>query len=143
MGLFDSLASHLTEGREELAGAPKKLIEGALEMVHDQKDGLKSLVDRFQASGFGEQVKSWVSTGHNLPISADQIRQAFDKDQLEMLALKTKLSVEEVTSHLAASLPQLVDKLTPDGKLPTAGLMEHAQGLMAKLKGLGGHGPSA
>lgn len=143
MGMFDSLAHHLTEGREELAGAPKKLIEGALELVQDQKDGLKSLVDRFQASGFGEQVQSWVGTGHNLPISADQVRQAFDKDQLEMLALKTKLSVEEVTSHLAAALPQLVDRLTPDGKLPTAGLAEHAQQLLAKLKGLGGFGKSA
>jgi uncharacterized protein YidB (DUF937 family) len=133
METFDSIVNRLTAGKEDLAGAPKKLVAGALEMVHEQQGGLKAVVDKLSASGLGEQVKSWVSTGPNLPISTDQIKQALGPDQLEKLALKTKLSVEEVTSHLAAALPQIVDKLTPDGKLPTTGLMEHAQGLLGKL----------
>ncbi len=133
MGTFDSIVNHLTGGKEDLAGAPKKLVAGALEMVNEQKEGLKGMVEKLNASGLSAQVKSWVGTGSNLPITPDQVKQALGRDQIEMLALKTKLSVEEVTSHLAAALPQIVDKLTPDGKLPTAGLAEHAQGLLGKL----------
>lgn len=133
MGIFDSIVDRLTAGKDELAGAPKKLVAGALEMIDEQKEGLKGVVDRLSASGLGEQVKSWVGTGANLPVSADQIKQALGSDQIERLALKTKLSVEEVTSHLAAALPQIVDKLTPDGKLTAGSLKEHAQGWLGKL----------
>ena len=133
MGMFDPLVDKLTEGKEDLAGAPKKLLAGALEMVNEQKGGMTALVEKFNASGLGEHVKSWVSTGKNLPVTPDQIKQALGPDKIEMLALKTKLSVEEVTSHLAAALPLMVDKLTPDGKIPTGGLLGHAQGFLGKL----------
>jgi len=133
MGMFDSVVSRLTAGKDELAGAPKKLVEGALEMINEQKGGLKAMTDKLSTSGLGEQVKSWVSTGANLPVSPAQIKQALGSEEIERLALKTKLSVEEVTSHLAAALPQIVDKLTPDGKLTAGGLMEQAQGFLGKL----------
>lgn len=133
MGKWDSLVNSLTAGKDNLAGAPRKVVEGALEMIDEQKGGIKALVDRLSASGLAEQVKSWISTGANLAISPAQIKQALGPDELERLALKTKLSVEEVTSHLTAALPQIVDKLTPDGKLSAGGLMEHAQGLLGKL----------
>lgn len=133
MGMFDSVVNRLTEGKEDLAGAPKKLVEGTLEMINEQKDGLKAMVDTLGKSGLSEHVKSWVGTGSNLPVSPDQIKQALGSDEIERLALKTKLSVEEVTSHLAAALPQIVDKLTPDGKITAGGLKDHAQGLLGKL----------
>ncbi len=133
MGIFDSLVSRLTAGKEDLAGAPKKLVEGALEMIEEQKGGLKTMVDKLSASGIGEQVKSWVSTGKNLPVTPEEIKAALGSDEVERLALKTKLSVEEVTSHLAASLPAIIDKLTPDGKITAGGLLDHAQGLLGKL----------
>jgi len=133
MGSFDSIVNRLTGGKEDLAGAPKKLVEGALEMIDSQKDGLKGMVEKLGASGLGEQAKSWVSTGANLPVTAAQIKQALSSSELDMLALKTKLSVEEVTSHLAAALPQIVDKLTPDGMLTVGGLKEQARGLLGKL----------
>ena len=136
MGSFDSIVNRLTGGKEDLAGAPKKLVEGALEMIDSQKDGLKGVVDKLSASGLGEQVKSWVSTGANLPVTPAQIKQALGSDEIERLALKTKLSVEEVTSHLAAALPQIVDKLTPDGKITADALKQQAQGFFGKL-GLG------
>jgi len=133
MGKFDSVVSRLTAGKEDLAGAPKKLVEGTLELINEQKGGLQALTDKLSASGMGAQVKSWISTGSNLPVTADQIKQALSHDELEMLALKTKLSVEEVTSHLAASLPHIVDRLTPDGKITAGGLVEQAQGFLGKL----------
>ncbi len=133
MGLFDSIANRLTEGREDLAGAPKKLVEGALEMIEEQAGGLKGLVSKLDAKGLGAQAKSWISTDHNLPVTPAQIKEAFDPKELDMLALKTKLSVEEVTSHLAAALPQMIDKLTPDGKITAGGLLDQAKGLLGKL----------
>jgi uncharacterized protein YidB (DUF937 family) len=136
MSAFESLAARLTAGKEELAGAPKKLVEGTLEMIDEQKGGLKALVERMESSGLGEHVQSWVGTGANLAASPEQIKKALGSDEIERLALKTQLSVEEVTSHLAAALPHIVDKLTPDGKLSASGLMQQAQGLLGKL-GLG------
>ena len=133
MGIFDSIVNRLTAGKEELAGAPKSLVEGALEMIDRQKDGFTGVLEKLSASGLGEQVKSWVGTGANLPVSPEQIKQALGSDEIDRLALKTKLSVEEVTSHLSAALPQIVDKLTPDGKLTAGGLKEQAQGLLGKL----------
>ena len=136
MGVFDSVVNRLTAGKEDLAGAPKKLVEGVLELIEGQKGGLQAMTDKLSASGLGEHVKSWVSTGANLPVTADQIKQALSPQELDMLALKTKLSVEEVTSHLAAALPHIVDELTPDGKLSPGGLMEQAKGFLGKF-GLG------
>ncbi len=133
MSKLDSLVTHLTAGKENLAGAPKKLVAGALEMIDEQKGGLQALVDKLSTSGLGEQVKSWVGTGANLPISPSQIKQALGSEEIERLALKTQLSVEEVTSHLSAALPQIVDKLTPDGKLSAGELLQHAQGFLGKL----------
>lgn len=133
MGIFDAVVQRLTAGKEDLAGAPKKLIEGALEMIDEQKDGLQATMEKLSSSGLGEQVRSWVGTGANLSVSPDQIKQALGSDELERLALKTKLSVEEVTSHLAAVLPQIIDRLTPDGKLSAGGLRQQVQGFLGKL----------
>ena len=133
MGAFDSVVSRLTAGKEDLAGAPKKLVEGAIELIESQKGGLQAMVDKLSASGLDEKVKSWVSTGANLPVTADEIKKALSPQELDMLALKTKLSVEEVTSHLAAALPHIVDKLTPDGKILPGTLADKAQGFLGKL----------
>ena len=134
MGAFDSVVSRLTAGKEDLAGAPKKLVEGALELIEGQKGGLQAMVDKLSASGLDEKVKSWVSTGANLPVTADEIKKALSPQELDMLALKTKLSVEEVTSHLAAALPQMIDKLTPDGEITAGSLKSKVQGILAKLR---------
>ena len=133
MGTFDSIVSRLTAGKDELAGAPKKVVEGALEMIDEQKDGLKTMVDKLSTSGLSEQVKSWIGTGANMPVTPEQIKQALGSGEIDRLALKTKLSVEEVTSHLAAALPQIIDKLTPDGKLSAGSLRDQAQGILGKL----------
>lgn len=133
MGAFDAIVDRLTAGKEDLAGAPKKLVASAVELIAEQKGGLQAMVEKLSASGLDEKVKSWVSTGANLPVTADEIKKALSPQELDMLALKTKLSVEEVTSHLAAALPQIVDKLTPDGKITPDVLVGKAQGILAKL----------
>ena len=80
--------------------------------------GLANLVKTFQKKGFGDIVNSWVSTGKNLPISPDQIQKALGFGTVKNLAGKLGLSHTDAASQLSSLLPTLVDKLTPNGKLP-------------------------
>jgi uncharacterized protein YidB (DUF937 family) len=84
--------------------------------------GLTGLVQAFQKNGLGEIVNSWVSTGKNLPVTPNQIEQGLGSDLLNQLAGKVGLSSGAVTAQLAGILPDLVDKLTPNGKVETGGL---------------------
>ena len=95
--------------------------------------GLAGLVQAFQENGLGEIVNSWVSTGQNLPVSPTQIEQGLGSDLLSRLAGKTGLSSGAASSQLAGLLPDLVDKLTPNGKIEAGGLdqlMKLVQGKM-------------
>lgn len=80
--------------------------------------GLGSLLEKFSQAGLGEQVKSWVGTGENLPVSPDAIGQVFGRDAIAKIAQQAGLSQEETSSGLSQVLPEVVDRLTPEGKLP-------------------------
>jgi uncharacterized protein YidB (DUF937 family) len=84
--------------------------------------GLAGLVQAFQKNGLGEIVNSWVSTGQNLPVTPSQIEQGFGNDVLNQMAGKAGLAPGAVSSQLAGILPDLVDQLTPSGKIETGGL---------------------
>jgi uncharacterized protein YidB (DUF937 family) len=85
-----------------------------------QPGGLAGLVQTFKDKGLGDTVASWVSTGQNLPISAQQIQQVLGNQQLQELAAQHGINVEQVSSQLAQILPVVVDKLTPNGAIPQA-----------------------
>jgi uncharacterized protein YidB (DUF937 family) len=84
--------------------------------------GLAGLVQAFQKNGQGEIVNSWVSTGKNLPVTPQQIQQGLGGDLLKQLATKAGISTEAAGTQLAGLLPDLVDKLTPTGKIEAGGL---------------------
>jgi uncharacterized protein YidB (DUF937 family) len=65
--------------------------------------------------GLGNTVRSWVGTGANQPITADQIHQAFGSDTVKQLAAKIGMTPEDLASKLSQILPQAIDKLTPGG----------------------------
>jgi uncharacterized protein YidB (DUF937 family) len=96
----------------------------------DSLGGLAGLVQAFQKNGLGDIVNSWVGTGKNLPISPEQIQQGLGGDFLKELASKAGLNPEAAKSQLAELLPGLVDKLTPDGKLPESNLLEQGLNLL-------------
>ena len=81
--------------------------------------GLGQLVDHFRQNGQGQTADQWVSRGPNPPITADQLQQALGPDVLDQLAQHTGLSHDELLSRLTRELPNAVDKMTPDGRLPT------------------------
>ena len=84
--------------------------------------GLAGLVEQFQRSGLGDVVGSWVGTGQNLPISPDQLGGALGGDLLSKLTQQTGMSQGDLLGQLSQILPQMVDQVTPEGRVPEGGL---------------------
>jgi uncharacterized protein YidB (DUF937 family) len=80
---------------------------------------LADLLNGFNKVGDGETAQSWVSTGPNRELGANQIEAALGDDTIEQLVQQTGLSREELLQRLKTVLPIAVDKLTPEGRLPT------------------------
>jgi uncharacterized protein YidB (DUF937 family) len=109
MGLFDKILGGVVG-----AGATT-----LLNSFIEKQGGLQNVVSQFEKNGFGDTMKSWISQGQNLPITADQIRQALGSDKVKELAAKMGISTDKLAEVLAQHLPQAIDKVTPDGKLPS------------------------
>jgi uncharacterized protein YidB (DUF937 family) len=84
--------------------------------------GLSGLVQAFQKNGLGDIVNSWVSTGKNLPITPNQIKQGLGGDFLSQLANKAGVSPDAASAQLSSVLPDVIDKLTPNGKVEAGGI---------------------
>ena len=82
--------------------------------------GLGGLLNKLQQGGLGDVVNSWVGSGQNQPVSPGQLGSALGPDIIKTLAQRSGLSEEELIKQLSQVLPGLVDKLTPQGRLPTA-----------------------
>ena len=80
--------------------------------------GLGGLLQQLQQAGLGEAAQSWVSTGQNLPVSADQLQAALGGDRIDALAQQAGMPTGDLASQLAQYLPQVVDQLTPGGQVP-------------------------
>jgi uncharacterized protein YidB (DUF937 family) len=81
--------------------------------------GLGDLLNQLQQSGHGEAANSWVGKGENKPIAPGDLANALGADQIDSLSAQSGLSRDELLSGLSQYLPQVVDHLTPDGRLPT------------------------
>lgn len=137
MGLMDSLlgaAQQALSGQQGGQGGGTNwpaLISGLLTQGSVQ-GGLPGLLQQLQASGLGDHVASWVSTGANLPVSGEQLGSALGGDLLGKLASQAGVSPAEAGAQLSQHLPQLIDQLTPHGQLPDAGSLS---GLLGQLLG--------
>ena len=81
--------------------------------------GLGGLLENFQKSGHGKVVNSWVGPGENQPVTPGQLGSVLGPDIIKALAQRSGLSEEDLTRQLSQVLPGVVDKLTPNGRLPT------------------------
>ncbi|WP_199052195.1 YidB family protein [Aquitalea sp. ASV15] len=123
MSLFDQLGGLLGGEGGGVAGAVSELMQ--------QQGGLAGLVEKFNSGGMSELVSSWVGTGGNLPVSAEQIQQVLGNEQVAALAGKFGLDPQQLSQALADYLPQAVDKLTPDGQVPQGGdLLSQGLGML-------------
>lgn len=119
MGFLDDMASQAMG--HFAGGSDSNLARGIMEMVQNQPGGISGLLQCFHEKGLGGVFESWVSTGQNLPISAEQIQGVLGNEQVQQLAGKLGISPQEASSKIAEFLPTMVDKLTPDGKIPEGG----------------------
>ena len=129
MGILDMLSGLGGKG----SGKQDALMNAVVGLIGSQSGGLEGFVQQLAGKGLGDIVNSWVSTGQNLPISIDQLKQGLGGSALSQLAAKTGIAPDQLTSQLTQLLPQIVDRLTPDGQIPKGDLT--AQG-MNLLKGL-------
>jgi uncharacterized protein YidB (DUF937 family) len=83
----------------------------------------------------GDVINSWIGTGKNLPISGDQLQSVFGKDKIGQFAGKVGMDNNAFTNQLSNLLPQVVDKLTPEGKVPEGDIMSKGMDLLGGLMG--------
>lgn len=120
MGLFDGVIGEVLNNLGQ-AGESQGGGNPALQMVMglmQQNGGLGGLVDMLSRNGLGQQAASWVGSGENLPVSADQLGQALGSGPLGELAGRFGLDPQALSGSLAQYLPEAVNQLTPDGRLP-------------------------
>lgn len=135
MGLLDSVIGALAGGQG--GAGPQGAGQGTLinivmgMLANRQADasqggaaggGLGDLMAKFQQGGLGDVIGSWIGTGQNLPVSADQLSNVLGSDMLANIARQLGVSHGEAASQLSQVLPQVVDKLTPNGQVPEGGL---------------------
>jgi uncharacterized protein YidB (DUF937 family) len=128
LGLMGLLAYRTLKGKGRLAdmlgtGAAAGGTGGALGNAmggnSGLSNGLKDLLDRFRQTGQEDKVQSWVSTGENKPIAPQELAGALGDERIEWLVEQTGMPREQLLQGLSGELPQAIDKLTPDGRLPT------------------------
>ena len=115
MGLLDSLAGGMLE---KVMGEKGAMAQVAMDMLN-QNGGLSGVLEKFKENGLAEQAASWVGTGENLPISADQIANVLGNSQLGEIATKFGFDTNTLSAQIAEHLPTIVDKLTPNGEVPS------------------------
>ena len=111
------------------------VVSMVMNIVGGQGGGLNGLISQFTSKGLGDVVSSWVGTGNNLPVSPDQIKHVLGNDTLKELASKTGMDQNSLSGKLSDLLPQVVDKLTPDGKVPEGDILGKGMDILGELLG--------
>ena len=136
MGLFDELLGNAlgTQG-DERAKQSSSLVSGLLELIDEpETGGLAGLQGRGAGQGLGDLVASWIGTGRNQPISADQITSLLGAKRVDAVGQGAGLSGSLAAGAIAAILPALIDKLTPDGEVPPSGeLQQRSRAILRDL----------
>ena len=115
------LGDLLGQGTQGSQAEVLKLVLGML-ASDGQGGGLAALVRSFQNAGLGEQMNSWIGSGQNLPVSADDLGHVLGTERMSQMAERMGLSTGDLGAQLSQLLPQAVDRFTPDGQMPEGGL---------------------
>ena len=89
----------------------------ALQLLQ-QNGGVGGMLDKFRQGGYADQADSWQGTGPNLPISADALQEVLGSGAVGQIAQQLGLSHGDAAGGLAQTLPQIIDKFTPQGEVP-------------------------
>jgi uncharacterized protein YidB (DUF937 family) len=86
--------------------------------------GLMDLVNQFRGAGKGDAAESWIARGPNKALSPEDLSNVLTEQQIDFLTQRTGMSRQELLGGLSQRLPQVVDELTPEGRVPTAEEMQ-------------------
>ncbi len=133
MGLLDGVAKGLLG--KVLGGSTSQnpLIDIVLGLISNpETGGLQGLIQTFKEKGLGDAMSSWISTGENQSVSGDQIQHALGGNFIQQIAQQLGSSKSEVAGSLANLLPEIIDKLTPTGKLPEGNQLSQGLEMLKK-----------
>jgi uncharacterized protein YidB (DUF937 family) len=108
------------------AGGLGDLLQGRLGSLFGGRDagnvlsgGLNDLLKQFQQSGHGDVASSWIGSGPNKAISPNDLASALGADRINSLMAQSGMPRDELLSGLSQQLPDVIDRLTPNGRVPT------------------------
>jgi len=127
MGLLDDVVNAASGGQGQ---SNNPMVGQVLEMIKNHPGGIAGLVESFHQNGLGGIISSWIGTGQNQPISGDQLQSVLGSSQVANLAAKLGMSPDQAKSALSQILPEVVDKLSPQGQLPQGGMLDAAMGML-------------
>lgn len=113
MGLFDSVAGAVLG---KVLGEKSDMARVAMEMLN-QYGGIEGILAKFKDSGLADAAATWVGKGENAPVSSSQISDALGDETIAEIAGKFGISPSVLSGQLAEHLPNVIDKMTPDGKV--------------------------
>ncbi len=120
MGLLDSVMGAVAGQLQQHGGMSQVLSD--LLANNSGSGGLNGLTEKFNQAGLGNIISSWIGSGQNLPISADQITSVLGHGKLGQIASQLGIDPAQASSQLSHILPGLIDQLTPHGTAPAGGL---------------------
>lgn len=132
MGLLDQLAGQVigSLGAQKQDPVPQNDLLSGVMGLFNNAGGLQGILQQLQSSGLADQVTSWIGTGENAPVSGNQIKDALGAENVEQIARQAGVEPEHAATGLAQLLPQIIDKLTPDGQVPQNELLAQGMNLL-------------
>lgn len=136
MSLFDTIINEVDE-RFGLGNKAGSLLAGLLSMMTNRENGgFAGFLGLFENAGLGDTVSSWVTSGDNAELSNEQVKSALGEERIAEIAGQANVDQTAATSALGYMIPNVVDRLTPDGVVPQeSDLLSRIGGY---LSGLGG-----
>jgi uncharacterized protein YidB (DUF937 family) len=107
-----------------LKGRSGQDLLGNVNQFVENEGGFNSLLEKFNSSGLGHKVDSWVGTGENEKLSADELKSALGDESISRVAGNLGVSKDEAAERLSKTLPKVISEATPDGKIPDADELE-------------------
>ncbi len=133
MGILGEIGKGLLGKALGEGSSQNPLMDIALGLItNPQTGGLQGLIQTLKEKGLGDAVSSWISTGENQPVSGGQIQRALGGNFIQQIAEQLGNSKAEVSGSLANLLPEIIDKLTPNGSLPESGQLQQGLELLKK-----------
>ncbi len=98
--------------------------------------GLGGLLEQLQRAGFGQQASSWVGHGANEPIPPDAMTEIFGRDGIEQISRQAGVTEDEASRGLSQLLPEVVDRVTPNGNVPDFDVLTNSVDDLARRFGV-------